>query len=387
MTGSFFLDLSSDKEVSLYFHIPFCTRKCDYCHFYVLPDEEAAKNRLADGIKKEWDLLTPLLKNKKIVTIYFGGGTPSLFGPERTASILNLVKSSCEVIPDVEITLEANPENITLELMEAYAKAGVNRVSIGVQTLDPNLLKLLGRLHDPEAALKAVHQTHQGGIDNISIDLMYDLPKQTLDHWITTLTRLKEIPIKHLSLYNLTIEPHTLFFKKEKELRPLLPSGEESLSMYEIAISRLESLGLRRYEISAFSQPGFESRHNTGYWTGRSFLGLGPSAFSYWEGRRFRNIAHLGKYCKALDEGVLPRDFDEQLDPDASRRELFVIRLRLREGVDMPAFISERGKLDSEAIQAVENLIKEGYLEWKNERLMLTHQGVLFYDTVASELI
>lgn len=387
MTGSFFLDIRPDKEVSLYFHIPFCTRKCDYCHFYVLPDEEAAKNRLADGIKKEWDLLTPLLKNKKVVTIYFGGGTPSLFGPERTACILNLVKSSCEVIPDVEITLEANPENITLELMQAYAKAGINRVSIGVQTLDPNLLKLLGRLHDPEAALKAVHQTHRAGIENISIDLMYDLPKQTLDHWVTTLTRLKEIPITHLSLYNLTIEPHTLFFKKEKELRPLLPSGEESLSMYEIAISQLESLGLRRYEISAFSRPGFESRHNTGYWTGRSFLGLGPSAFSYWDGRRFRNIAHLGKYCKALDEGVLPRDFDEQLDPDASRRELFVIRLRLREGVDMPAFISERGKLDSEAIQAVENLIKEGYLEWKNERLMLTHQGVLFYDTVASELI
>lgn len=374
-------------EISLYFHIPFCTRKCDYCHFYVLLDQESAKRQLADGFELEWALLQPYLADKKVVTVYFGGGTPSLFGPSRIASLLQMIQHTCSIIPNAEITLEVNPENVTLELMQAYAAAGITRVSIGIQTLDAQLLTLLGRLHSPEIALNAVETVYQSGISNISIDLMYDLPKQTIEHWTATLKQIRKLPLTHLSLYNLTIEPHTLFFKRESQIRPLLPDEEVSLAMYETAIENLENMGLQQYEISAFSKPGYESKHNTGYWTGRHFLGLGPSAFSYWEGKRFRNIAHLGKYCSALKKGLSPVDFEEQLDPDAHRRELFVIHLRLRQGVSLPDFTRSYGSLDFLTQASLNRLINEGYLYQKEERILLTKQGILFYDHVASELI
>ena len=379
--------LAFPDKISLYFHIPFCKHKCGYCHFYVLPDQEEAKQQLAEGFQLEWDLLQPYLVNKKIATLYFGGGTPSLFGPSRIASLLALVRQTCSLMPFAEITLEVNPENVTLELMQAYAEAGINRVSLGVQTLDPHLLTLLGRLHRPEVALEAIHTTYQAGIRNISVDLMYDLPKQTLDHWATTLRLIKTLPLRHLSLYNLTIEPHTLFFKKQDQLRPLLPNEDTSLAMYEMAMEQLEEIGLQRYEISAFAQLSYESQHNTGYWIGRPFLGLGPSAFSYWEGRRFRNVAHLGRYCQALKKGQFPRDFEEQLDQEAQHRELFVIHLRLRQGVEMQRFIHQHGPLDQATQTTLNRLIEEDYICWQQSDLQLTPKGVLFYDTVAAELI
>lgn len=383
MIGNF----GSSDDVSLYFHIPFCKRKCDYCHFYVLPEQEKAKQQLLDGFRRELYLLQSTLKNKKVVTLYFGGGTPSLFGPSRLACLLEMVRQTCQVIPSAEITLEANPENVTLELMQDYASAGVNRVSIGIQTLDSHLLKLLGRLHGPEQAVQAIHATHQAGIQNISIDLMYDLPKQTLQHWAATLEQIQELPLRHLSLYNLTIEPHTLFFKKQNQLRPLLPDEETSLAMYEMAINKLEAMGLQQYEISAFAQPSYESKHNTGYWVGRPFWGLGPSAFSYWQGKRFRNVAHLNRYCQILEAGQFPVDFEEELDPEAHRRELLVIQLRLRQGVSIEAFIQQHGPIDPVTLTTLDRLVVEDYLYWQKGHVLLTKRGILFYDLVASELI
>ena len=374
-------------EISLYFHIPFCKRKCDYCHFYVIPDQEKAKEQLLEGFKLELLLLEPILRNKKIVTLYFGGGTPSLFGPDRIEQVIKQVKNSCYLDLSAEITLEANPENITFELMQAYAKTGINRVSIGIQTLDALLLNLLGRQHNPETALQAINTTYQAGIKNISIDLMYDLPKQTIRHWEATLTQIQSLPLNHLSLYNLTIEPHTLFFKNQSQLRPLLPDEETSLEMYQIAIEKLEKMNLQQYEISAFAIPGTESKHNTGYWTGRPFLGLGPSAFSYLLGKRFRNIANLGRYNQILKTGKHPIDFEEELNPDAQRRELFVIQLRLLQGISLEEFKRKHGPFDEGMQQTLSRLILEGYLNLHEGHIKLTKRGILFYDTLASDLI
>lgn len=379
--------LTIGNEVSLYFHIPFCKRKCDYCHFFVLHDKEPLKDQLLGGFKLEWERLRSHLKHKRIATVYFGGGTPSLFGPSRIAYVLDLIHKESPLDPSAEITLEANPENITPELFQGYRAAGINRVSVGIQTLDSDLLHLLGRQHTPETALDSIHTVFKAGIDNISIDLMYDLPKQTLKHWKATLEEISRLPIKHLSLYNLTIEPHTAFFKKQAELRPWLPDEDISLAMYEMAIEKLEAMGLMQYEISAFAKPHYESKHNSGYWTGREFFGLGPSGFSYSEGKRFRNIAHLGKYCRALEEGNSPVDFEEMLEPDASRRELFVIRLRLREGVSMDEFTKFYGPLDALTRTTIDRLVEEGFLQNQQDRLTLTKKGILFYDTVAIELI
>lgn len=376
------------SEFSLYFHIPFCTRKCDYCHFYVLPDKESSQEQLLEAFIWEWAKHLPLLQGKRLVSVYFGGGTPSLFGPTRIRQVVELIKeSSISLSPELEVTLEANPERISSSLMKAYAEAGINRVSMGVQTLDPDLLKILSRLHNPETAIEAVQWVFEAGISNISIDLMYDLPEQTLKHWKNTLDQIQFLPITHLSLYNLTIEPHTMFFKNQAKLSPLLPDPEASLAMYEMALLKLEKYGLLAYEISAFAKPGNYSKHNTGYWTGRPFIGLGPSAFSYWEGKRFRNIANLNKYHEALKNGQSPIDFEEKLDPAAHRRELLVIQMRLRCGVDLNEFEKINGPLDLETKACIGRLIDNQLLFLVKGRLCLTHRGVLCYDSIAAELI
>lgn len=376
------------QEISLYFHIPFCTKKCSYCHFYVLPDKEPYKVQLMEGFRLEWERWLPLIKDRKIKTIYFGGGTPALLGPQYIHEILDFIRKSVKFSSSSpEITLEANPENITSTLMTEFAQAGINRVSIGIQTLNDNLLQLLGRTHSSNKALDAVFATAKAGIENITIDLMYDLPDQTLQLWKETLHLVSTLPIKHLSLYNLTIEPHTTFFKHKEKIQKLLPNEEQSLNMYEMAIEKLESFGLQQYEISAFAQPGYQSQHNVGYWTAREFLGLGPSAFSYFNKHRFRNVANLSKYLQALQKNNSPIDFDELLNVDAQRRELLAINLRLKDGVDRVQFEKLHGPLDAETKQTLIDLQEQGFLVEQNQRLRLTKKGILFYDSVATELI
>jgi oxygen-independent coproporphyrinogen III oxidase len=375
---------------SLYFHIPFCTKKCSYCHFYVIPDNEQHKRQLMEGFQIEWNKWLPELHGKKLSSIYFGGGTPALLGASSIAKILGWIQKSFPFDPEtIEITLEANPENIHLDLMKGYSDAGINRVSIGIQSLDDLLLRNLGRIHNAQKARESVILTHRAGIKNISIDLMYDLPNQTLDIWQKTLHNIQDLPIQHLSLYNLTIEPHTLFFKNKTELMKLLPDEELSLSMYEYAVFFLEKMGLKQYEISAFALPDHQSRHNSGYWTARPFLGLGPSAFSYWNNHRFRNVANLNKYLLALNEGRSPVDFSEKLDPKARINELLAIRIRLLEGVNINEFQNNFGLLPKETHNALQKLVNERFLQKNNSGniFSLTKRGILFYDTVAVELI
>lgn len=380
--------MSQSSAVSLYFHIPFCTRKCDYCHFYVIPNRLSYHDQLMEGLALEWERCLPLLATKQIQTLYFGGGTPSLLGPEKVGKILKRIKTSVPFSSKApEITLEVNPENVTLELMQGYADVGVNRVSIGVQTLDDSLLKLLGRTHAAQQALHSIQTTLIAGISNISIDLMFDLPRQTADHWRHTLDEVAELPIKHLSLYNLTIEPHTVFFKKQHEIRSQLPNEETSTVMYELAQEKLQAAGFKQYEISAFAKEGYASSHNQGYWTGRWFLGFGPSAFSYWEGKRFRNTANLSKYHQALQTKKSPVDFEEGLDPLAKTKELLVIRLRMIEGCDLSLFQHHHGELDHATKETLKELVDQGFLTQKDQRICLSKKGILFYDHLATELI
>lgn len=375
------------QEISLYFHIPFCTHKCGYCHFYVVPDREPFKEILMEGLKNEWRLRLPLLYGKKIVSIYFGGGTPSLLGPERIHSIIQWIKQEIGFEQTTEVTLEANPENISLQLMREYAQAGINRVSIGIQTLNDSILKRLERQHGSQKAIDAVYRTAEAGIQNITIDLMYDLPDQTLSIWEETLEKVRELPITHLSLYNMTIEPHTTFFKKREQLQKLLPDQETSLKIYEMAQQMLSEKNLEQYEISAFAKPNYPSIHNTGYWKGRPFLGFGPSAFSYWEGSRFSNIANLHRYNQQLKANQFPVDFTEKLDPISSLRELLAIRIRLIEGVDLHRFQEQFGSLDKNTFEAIEELQRQKLIVKEGNILQLTKQGILFYDSVAIELI
>ncbi len=273
-----------------------------------------------------------------------------------------------------EITLEVNPENVTLEQMQAFRSCGINRISLGVQSFDDSMLKNLSRTHGADKARAAVVTIFEAGFSNISIDLMYDLPDQTLEIWRKTVEQAALLPITHLSLYNLTLEPHTVFYKKRNSLK--LPSSETSLAMLHEAVETFEGAGLARYEISAFARNQQLSIHNSGYWTGRPFLGFGPSAFSYWNGSRFRNVAHLHRYASAAD----PTDFKETLSPDEQMKEALAIGLRLLKGV---AFKNLPSAVDLK----VSALIEEGFLEKEGGRLRLTAKGLLFHDTVAEEII
>lgn len=368
--------------ISLYFHLPFCKTKCDYCHFYVVPDKEIFKRLWMEGIALEWQSALPALQGKEICSVYFGGGTPALIGPERIGKIIALIAEEAALSPTTEITLEANPENVTQPLMAAFKDAGVNRLSLGVQSLSDRHLNKLSRGHSAADALKAIRAGHAAGIDNISADLMYELPGQSLAEWRATVDQIVCEPIKHLSLYNLTIEPHTVFFKKKEQLQKALPDEKTCYEMYLYAIEQLPKAGFTQYEISAFQRDGCISRHNSGYWQGRPFLGLGPSAFSHWQGRRFRNIANINRYVQKLKEGISPIDYEEELPFPEAQKELFVIGLRLVEGVVPEAF-----QLPQDTWNVVADLCAQGYLEKRGGRLKLTRRGVFFYDTIASELI
>lgn len=381
--GSFLLR----QSVSLYFHVPFCRKKCGYCHFYVIPDKPPFIKDYMEGLKLEWERWKLDLLDKEIETIYFGGGTPALIGPDLIAKILQWTRQVPWKSQDIEITLEANPEGIDASSIKGFAKAGINRISVGVQSLDDSLLHTLTRTHDAGSAKEAVRLIKRSGIDNISVDLMYDLPGQTMGHWQHTLEEALSLPITHLSLYNLVFEPHTSFFKQKEKLQMLLPKEEISSEMYLEAISQCRKAEFTQYEISAFQRGDCISRHNTGYWLGRPFLGFGPSAFSYWKGKRFRNVSNLSRYVKALKKGESPVDFEEELEAGPRLKELLAINLRLIEGVHLKRFQEKHGMLEDDVLNALEMLSLNGFLVHSDGTFKLTQKGMLFYDSLASEII
>lgn len=353
-------------KYSLYIHVPFCTRKCDYCHFFVIPHQNRFVETYLKALKKEIEFRQ--VPKEGLLSIYFGGGTPSLLNPSVLHEILSLLPKA------EEITIEVNPENTSF--LKEFKEIGINRISMGVQSFDDHLLTELSRRHMAKGALDAIWQAKEAGFDNISIDLMYDIPKQTEKSWNKTLEKAVTLPITHLSLYNLTIEPHTAFYKKRNELKCFLPNEQSSLNMLQEAVKILESSGLMRYEISAFAKKGFESVHNMGYWTARPFLGMGPSAFSYWEGKRFKNASSLTKWAKALEENKDPLDFEESLSHVAKEKELLAIGLRVLRGVPY-----------TQSHSSVKKLISEGLLSLQKNVLKLTKRGQLFYDYIAEEII
>lgn len=366
------------EELSLYVHIPLCSRKCPYCHFYTIPDRKSLREALLEGLFLEWERIASVVEQQKVVSIYFGGGTPWLLGSEAIGQLIERIPHA----KGCEITLEANPEEVSTAGARAFARVGVNRLSLGVQSLDDTLLRRLGRRHTAQGAIRALRAAYEGGIDNLSIDLMYDIPSQTLKSWEETLRGLEGLPLSHLSLYNLTFEPRTSFFKRRRQLQPLVPPGDLSTRMLSRGIECFEAPGLKRYEISAFASPGRESLHNLGYWTARPFLGLGPSAFSYAGGKRFRNACHLNHWLKKLREGLSGRDFEERLTYPHDLHELLAIGLRVISGVDLTPL-----ELPVETNQTLLGLEKEGYLTLAEGTARLTERGLLFYDTVAAEIV
>ncbi|MCH1429149.1 MAG: radical SAM family heme chaperone HemW [Chlamydiales bacterium] len=382
------IDQEAEGNFSLYFHFPFCNKKCPYCHFYVLKDKSDEHRALFEAYKQELLLYKDSFGKQKLVSIYFGGGTPSLADPSLFQELLNYIYSLFEYKDEgLEITLEVNPESLNFNQALRWKEIGVNRCSIGVQSFDDQMLQLLGREHNSRQSVQAILDLNKAGIDNLSIDLMYELPKLTLKCWEETLKQAISLPITHLSLYNLTFEPKTVFKRQQKKLNPLLPSEEDNIKMYQMLKEYLASVSIFSYEISAFCKQGYYSRHNTGYWLARPFLGVGPSAFSYLHKERFQNTSHLQNYLKFLNSSKAPVDFREKLTTDHARRELFLIELRLKQGLCLKSFEKRHGSMELSFINKLEYFIRQGLIHFVSGSYMLSEKGILLYDSIASELI
>lgn len=367
--------MTGNQTPGLYIHIPFCKSKCPYCHFAVRPFRGEEVASLVDTLLLEWDYRKKEIK--EISTLYLGGGTPSLLPlPELERLLQGLLPCHKEV------TIEVNPEDVTLEKLQGYRALGINRISLGVQSFADERLKTIGRNHTTTMILDAIEMIHQAEFSNFSIDLMYDLPDQTLTEWKKTVDQAVQIAPAHISLYNLTFEPGALYYKEKKNLIKRLPQEEISEKMLGYAVETFENAGLMRYEISAFAKPGYQAKHNTSYWIGKPFLGIGPSAFSFIDGARFRNASHTPKWQRAVQNGLDPTDFHEALPYPRNVHELLVIHLRLLQGVDLSMF-----NLPKTTLLQIERLIAGGYLTKQENRLALSEHGRLFYDSVAAELI
>lgn len=373
-------------ELSLYVHLPFCTKKCHYCHFYVLPNKEEFKLKLKNALLKEIELKKESIKNKKIVSLYFGGGTPALFGPKHLSEIINSFKKYIN-LKDAEITLELNPENHSLELLQDYYNLGINRLSIGVQSFNDQHLENINRSHNSSDVLIAVENANKVGFENITIDLMYDLPNQLLKDFEGDLLKATQLPITHLSLYNLSIEKNTVFYKHKEHIRSLMPKASLSLKMYQKALNVLTSSGFNQYEISAFCKNQKYSIHNTGYWLQRNHLGFGPSAYSLIDKNRFQNISHFNKYLKQIEQNIIPIDENEKLDDTEFLKESLALHLRLIEGFDLDLFQERFGMLPK-SYQGLENkLLKEKLIEKLGNKISLNSEGLLMHDSIASEIM
>jgi oxygen-independent coproporphyrinogen-3 oxidase len=373
-------------ECSLYFHIPFCERKCPYCHFYSQTNTKSIKD-FVSALLQEWNIQKHKVLDKKIVSIYFGGGTPSLLGPKYIETILSTLSKDIPLDPDVEITLESNPHLVSFFDFVSFQKAGINRVSLGVQSLNEKELLFLQRLHTPKQALEAIETIQKASIHNISIDLMYDIPHQTLASWKETLSLLPKESISHVSLYNLTFEPKTPFFRQKEFLQKQVPSEKISLKILKEALSFLASSGFQRYEIASFAKKDLYSRHNIGYWTERPFIGFGPSAWSYFNQERYSNISSLNAYIDKLSRNELPIDFTESLKYPNNILELLILHLRILQGFSLTSFTKRHGDLPLETNEVLEKLQKEKLLTQKKDILSLTKKGSLFYDHIAVELL
>jgi oxygen-independent coproporphyrinogen III oxidase len=371
---------------SLYIHVPFCNQKCGYCNFYVLRNQKELHSSFVETLKKQWDLQKHLLKGKKITSLYFGGGTPSLLGADLLSECLQIIAKDFS-LEGTEITLEANPEELSFPFLSELKKNGFNRLSVGGQTLNDKELTSLTRRHSKDKVLDGIKDAFNAGFTNISCDIMYGIPHQTIHSFQHTLKQILQAPVTHLSLYGLTIELKTPFYRRASKLETILPLERDVAEMHTIAKKTLTAHGFQQYEISAYAKKNHQSHHNKGYWLGRPFLGLGPSACSYIDGKRFQVVSDLKEWKKQIDEGQVPLILEDTVTKEERFRELFTIHLRLLEGVEINSFVKQQGPFPKGYKENLNTLLEEGFLKNSKGRIALTDKGELFYDTVAVELI
>ena len=367
----------------LYIHIPFCKQACHYCDFH-FSTSLAKKEELVDALCKELVLRKDELRDK-VETIYFGGGTPSLLSSEELQQIFETINSNYKISKNPEITLEANPDDLSREQIHEFTNSRINRLSIGIQSFFEEDLKLMNRAHNASEALECIKEA-QKYFKNISIDLIYGIPGMSNERWKKNLEIALKLDVPHLSCYALTVEPKTALKKFiEKGIVP--PVDEEAAKQhYEILLSETEKAGLENYEFSNFGKAGFHSRNNTAYWEGKPYLGIGPSAHSYDGKSRSWNVANNTKYIQSIEVGILPSEM-EILSKEDKYNEYIMTGLRTKKGVSLEKIQSEFGKDFSEyLLKQAESALKNELLILENQTLKISKKGKFLSDGIASDL-
>lgn len=369
----------------IYIHIPFCEKKCFYCDFYSITDGQTIGTYI-QFLLKEIDLYRHYFKAEPIESIYFGGGTPSLLHPSAVTEVLNKIYSYFLIKKNVEITLEINPGTVDAQKLIDYRQVGVNRLSIGVQSFHDEDLIFLTRIHNSLDALRCYDDARKAEFKNVSIDLIFGLPTQTKGSWNDNLNKALELLPEHISAYSLIIEEGTPLFKLIKSKQVTVVSEEIETEMMNLTIERLTSRGYNHYEISNYAKPGFESIHNNNYWNHSNYLGFGPSAHSYWNGKRWWNVRTVFSYYSRIKNGMMPIANGENLSRLQIANEMIMLGLR-SQGIDLDrlkSFFNFDGQPNFN--KTIGNLINEQLVYISNNVLRLTAKGLLICDEVVNML-
>ncbi len=379
------------RELELYIHIPFCVKKCAYCDFLSGPASDQQIEEYVQALIEEIRYYKEVAKNYEVSTVFWGGGTPSLLTGEQMKVLMEALGQTFFIRQNAEITMEANPGTVTVEKLRAYQKAGINRISFGLQSVDNEELKMLGRIHTYEEFLESYDAARKAGFQNINVDLISAIPKQTVSSWEQTLQTIISLQPEHISAYSLIVEEGTPFAKlygEGCELEHLLPSEEEERRMYERTEELLQEAGYHRYEISNYAKEGYECQHNLGYWERKEYLGLGLGASSLIEETRFHNTDVMEEYLRDASNPILLRKEQEKLDRQEQMEEFVFLGLRKIRGIQEEKFTEMFGEDIWDCYgKNLERVIKEGLLEREEGVLRLTRKGIDVSNYVFYEIL
>ena len=370
----------------IYIHIPFCKRRCIYCDFFSTTQSEK-KSAYVHALCRELEMRKDYLEGEDIETIYLGGGTPSQLLREELEEIFNHIYKVYPVKEDAEITLEANPDDLTPEYVAMLRQLPINRISMGIQTFQEETLKLLHRRHTAVQAIEAFRRCREAGFQNISIDLMYGLPGETLDTWRADLQQAIDFRPEHISAYHLIYEEGTALWKLREQHQVEEADEDLSVSLFSTLIEQLSEAGYQHYEISNFCLPGLHSRHNSSYWTGKKYLGCGPSAHSFNGVSRQWNVASLESYMKGVEEGELDVEVEE-LDLYTRYNDFVLTSIRTAWGMPLSKLRSDFGEeLYRYCMRMAKPHLEQGVLEIGEDVLRLTRKGIFVSDGIMSDLM
>jgi oxygen-independent coproporphyrinogen-3 oxidase len=379
------------NTLAFYVHIPYCVRRCGYCDFNTYTPAELSINSdlketstsYTNLLIKELDFARSTSGSAIVPTIFFGGGTPTLMESADLGRIISAIGNRYELSNDAEITTEANPDTVTKEKLAALRQAGFNRISFGMQSAVPHVLKALDRTHNPDSVLKATTWAREVGFEEVSVDLIYGTAGESFADWEKTIDVALSLPITHISAYALIVENGTKLGAQVKRGEVVMPDDDETADKYLLADEKFSEAGFNWYELSNWSKPGSHCRHNMAYWNGDNWWGLGAGAHSHISGRRFWNVKHPAAYAQKVLESGNPMADQELLSAEESRSEEIMLQIRLAEGID-------RGLLSEAEISRITTYLEDGYLlaePWKAGRVVLSRTGRLIADRIVREIL